>query len=308
MARWLKLGYFKEVRSDPSYWHTVDWVSDSPGRVSPRWKTRSRPRRAERNPVFGPRYQVGDRLVMYLTEIACCPAILEVTDAPRWDPAAVDASHAGEGDRWGVLTPVKFVAATSIDTAPGLEDLGVAAASIARKGHARLLEWQYVEAERLIGAGYSDAPDPAPEHKFVPIEVGRVDGYDVTSAETVKKATRRESRLVRDFAAYLAARSNDVWRSEIRPGPGQGVLYSDVFNKTKHQLIEAKVSADRGSLRMAIGQLADYARFVDPPPARAVLLEAKPPPDLIDLLTSQSIAVIWRVGESFTDNAGGRFI
>lgn len=59
---------------------------------------------------------------------------------------------------------------------------------------------------------------------------------------------------------------------------------------------------------MAIGQLADYARFIDPSPQLAVLLEAKPDLDLEQLLSSQNIAVIWPRGDGFHDNAGGQFV
>ncbi|MGI8660610.1 MAG: hypothetical protein ACR2LH_06190 [Thermoleophilaceae bacterium] len=58
---------------------------------------------------------------------------------------------------------------------------------------------------------------------------------------------------------------------------------------------------------MAIGQLADYGRVVPDAGRRAVLLEAKPYPDLLDLLNSQDIAVVWRTGEAFSDNAEGDF-
>ena len=59
---------------------------------------------------------------------------------------------------------------------------------------------------------------------------------------------------------------------------------------------------------MAIGQLADYLRFVRPEPALAVLLEAEPAPDLVKLLGLQGIAVIWRHGDGFKDNARGKFV
>jgi hypothetical protein len=58
---------------------------------------------------------------------------------------------------------------------------------------------------------------------------------------------------------------------------------------------------------MAIGQLADYGRFLDSTVARAVLFDAKPHPDLVALLHSQGIVTIWRTGEDFADNAKGSF-
>lgn len=59
---------------------------------------------------------------------------------------------------------------------------------------------------------------------------------------------------------------------------------------------------------VAIGQLADYGRFVTPLDGRAVLLESRPRPDLEALLTSLGINAIWREASSFVDNAGGAFV
>ena len=56
---------------------------------------------------------------------------------------------------------------------------------------------------------------------------------------------------------------------------------------------------------MAIGQLADYRRFVDGDPKLAALLPEKPRPDLPALLKSQDIAVIWPRDGGFTDTLDG---
>jgi hypothetical protein len=48
---------------------------------------------------------------------------------------------------------------------------------------------------------------------------------------------------------------------------------------------------------MAVGQLADCARLVDPPPKRAILVAEKPRDDLLRLAESENIAVVWIVGE-----------
>lgn len=59
---------------------------------------------------------------------------------------------------------------------------------------------------------------------------------------------------------------------------------------------------------MAIGQLADYSRFVEAPPALAVLLPHEPRRDLADLLAPSGIAAIWPTVDGFKDNADGGFI
>jgi hypothetical protein len=59
---------------------------------------------------------------------------------------------------------------------------------------------------------------------------------------------------------------------------------------------------------MAIGQLADYSRFIQPKPNLAVLLPIRPPSDLEDLLLSQGISCVWQNdANGFSDNANGAF-
>src|SRR5881275_2836217 len=100
MASWLKLGYFTDAQeAGPAYWLGRSWVSDGPGRSSTRWRGRRKPRRGQKYPPFGPRYNVGDRLVIYITRRGVCPAILEVVEEPEWDPGRVDdEARRGEGE------------------------------------------------------------------------------------------------------------------------------------------------------------------------------------------------------------------
>jgi hypothetical protein len=78
-------------------------------------------------------------------------------------------------------------------------------------------------------------------------------------------------------------------------------LYTDLFNITEWQLLEAKADINRKALRMAIGQLSDYKRYYNRPPSLAVLLPGRPSADCVKLLTDNRISVIWRnPGGSFT--------
>jgi hypothetical protein len=52
---------------------------------------------------------------------------------------------------------------------------------------------------------------------------------------------------------------------------------------------------------MAIGQLADYSRFEHAPPTRAVLVPERPRRDLVDLLRSTRIGLIYPTKEEFTE-------
>jgi hypothetical protein len=112
-----------------------------------------------------------------------------------------------------------------------------------------------------------------------------------------------EALLVERYAASLAP--DGLCRAKVVVETD--VMYSDLYNETRYQLVEAKASATRRSIRMAIGQLADYARFIEPPPARAVLLPVRPSQDLLALLAVVGVAAVWEEGDAFVDSAGGQF-
>jgi hypothetical protein len=310
MAYWLKLGYHRDERADPAHWRDhVSWVNDGPGRASVVWEKTPQPLTGASYPTHGPRYEIGDRLVMYLVEPQCCPAILEVSGVPVWDPDLVDEAVVGHGDRWGVVTPTEYIGAVQLDQAPSLEDIGFAAASLNQGGHRHLTSAQYAEADyRILKRSSGQSPQPPRRRDLhVPIEEGAIEGYDVLTTSEQRKAYRREAKLVDDFAKYLRARGDTVSRNKLDAEAAAGAIYSDLFNESRNQLIEAKAVVSRSAIRMAIGQLADYVRFIEPRPKRAVLLDARPDPDLLDLLSTQGIAVVWRAGSSFADDADGAF-
>jgi hypothetical protein len=311
VPHWLKIGYFNDSQeAAPDYWMKRTWVSDSPGRTSPWWETYEKPRKGQTYPLHGPQYAVGDRLVVYITEKGVCPAILEVVAEPRWDPGWVDAqSGRGEGTEWGVVTDVRGLWSLSLDEAPPVEDIGVARARVQRHGHISLDDSEYEVAERLIAGSGSFGSGVVPaSNALVPIEGGESEEYEITRPESGKRALRREARLVRDYAAFLQATGDKIARNKLLPSGSSHALYSDLYNETRGHLVEAKAGIGRGDVRMAIGQLADYGRFVPKGTDRAVLLDAKPQPDLLALLHAQGIAAIWRNGPGFADNAEGRFV
>ncbi len=312
MAYWLKLGYFTAAQEGKSdYWMGRTWVSDGPGRKSPRWNRRQAPEQGDLHPPYGPQYAIGDRLVVYVTGLGVCPAILEVEAEPRWDPGWVDEHGAeGEGDQWGVVTDVTGLWSLDIDDAPSLEEVGLTPGSVQRKGHIKLEDWQYRLAEGSIAGGEaSSVPAPAAvaSNVEVPVEQRLAEGYEIAPPSVVKRASRREALLVGDFQAHLEAQGDKVSRNRLKP-PEANSMHTDLFNQSRGQLIEAKADGSRHSIRMAIGQLADYRRFIEGVTGTAVLLGAKPHPDLLELLDLQGIATVWRSGEGFADSAAGAFV
>jgi hypothetical protein len=328
MSWWLKRVYWTNERDDARHWRDWEWLTDPPGRDSDWWEKEELPKPGETNPRHGPRYQEGDFIIVCIAgSRACpddlirrCPAIYRVVAVPRWNPDGVDAGLPNdgewgkEGDRWGVMTHVSYVHAVDSQSGPYPEAFGAELRPGSRSPHMGLDDTIGQEAKRLleqIERGSTVPPIAQPERESrvteVPIEEGDIEGYDVTSKAETKRAHRKERRLVADYVKYLGESSEIVCRHKIAAPDAAGPLYSDIFNKRRNQLIEAKADSSRGNVRMAIGQLVDYARFIDSPTDRAILLPAKPPRDLIELLKGQGISVIWREGPEFCDTAGGAF-
>jgi len=141
----------------------------------------------------------------------------------------------------------------------------------------------------------------------VPVEEQNTERAFVDPSGEIYEIERREQRLVLAYQADLEAQGYEVGRNRIRP-PGEAKpLFSDVHDRSRNNLIEAKGSGSRANIRMAIGQLADYARFLSPEPAQGVLLPDRPREDLEQLLSSCGIAAIWQTYDGFEDNAHGQF-
>jgi excinuclease UvrABC helicase subunit UvrB len=67
---------------------------------------------------------------------------------------------------------------------------------------------------------------------------------------------------------------------------------------TSHVLYELEGNASRESVRMALGQLLDYSRYIESTtfpgqPQLVVVLPARPADDLADLLAGQGIIVAY---------------
>lgn len=129
--------------------------------------------------------------------------------------------------------------------------------------------------------------------KPVPIEQHLTEGMMVYPNREPYAAERREQKLVRELEAYLLAQGRDVCRLQLRPEGEPAPLFCDLYDRTSNTLVEAKGSVARASFRMAIGQLADYARLVDPAPRKLILVPEEPRPDLLALAGSQGIGVTW---------------
>jgi hypothetical protein len=94
-----------------------------------------------------------------------------------------------------------------------------------------------------------------------------------------------------------------VGRVKLVPSGEAKPLFPDLIDRTTNRLFEAKGTVERRSIRMAVGQLLDYRRFVEPTPRLAVLLPTAPREDLRDYLQSAGVELVWREGKRFVDSA-----
>lgn len=179
----------------------------------------------------------------------------------------------------------------------------------------RLLPVGEVHRREEDASSSDDAPDGARSER-VPVDsatpaVGSAEAVPVeamgtgeypTAGSTAATGVKREAQLVDRFKAHLELKRSTCIRYKIRPAGEFRDLYTDIFDETDNVLYEAKGVATREAVRMAIGQLLDYRRYVHSDPALAVLLPTRPSEDLIDLLASQGIRCVFEGGSGgFSD-------
>jgi hypothetical protein len=139
----------------------------------------------------------------------------------------------------------------------------------------------------------------------VPIEQQWTEKVFVAPSHEEREAERKEAKLVAALEAHLKRKGHDVFRLKIVPEGEAKPIFCDLRDATANTLVEAKGSVSREAIRMAIGQLADYRRFVGNDVVPAVLVPEKPRPDLLALLASQGVEAIWQTGNRFEDTRGG---
>jgi hypothetical protein len=142
----------------------------------------------------------------------------------------------------------------------------------------------------------------------VPVEQQHTERAVVEPSREPYEAERREQKLVHQLQQHLERLDRTVCRLRIVP-PGEAKpLFTDLYDDATGTLIEAKGTVERGAIRMAIGQLADYRRFVDNARYCAVLLPSRPRQDLLALLRAEAIHAIWPEGRRFVDTADGTLV
>ncbi|MER8100738.1 restriction endonuclease [Kitasatospora sp. NPDC094016] len=151
------------------------------------------------------------------------------------------------------------------------------------------------EPRTKLGHLLETAPRPI---QNIPVEQQLTEKTFVDPNREPYEAERRESKLVLGFSDYLRSKGHQVTRQQIFPKGETRPLYTDLYDEQLNLLVEAKGSVTRENVRMAIGQLADYSRFVKGV-TRAILLPSKPRADLLDLALSQGCEIIWPEGKTY---------
>lgn len=118
----------------------------------------------------------------------------------------------------------------------------------------------------------------------------------VVSSVGEREAIRHEAALLARYVEWLGNDLDRCVRNEITI-PGEPRLYTDLFDRATRELVEVKGDVSRDHVRMALGQIVDYARFVNHE-RLAALFPRKPSTDLITLLASQSISCIYETAQS----------
>jgi hypothetical protein len=142
----------------------------------------------------------------------------------------------------------------------------------------------------------------------VPIERQWTEKVFIAPSHEEREAERNEQKLVSALEAHLKTKGHDVFRLKILPEGEAKPIFCDLRDATANSLVGAKGSVTREAIRMAIGQLADYRRFVGEDTTAAVLVPERPRTDLLALLESQGIAAVWPTRAGFQDTADGLLI
>jgi hypothetical protein len=128
--------------------------------------------------------------------------------------------------------------------------------------------------------------------------------YKVQRREAATVAKRMEAKLVLAYQRWLERKARVLYVARY------GRLNCDVYEKNRNNLIEAKQSAKREFIRMAAGQLLDYAyagRKQLGKPNMAILLPKRPDEQGLGWLKAVDVHLVWREGGTFQDNCNGLF-
>lgn len=135
------------------------------------------------------------------------------------------------------------------------------------------------------------AAPPARELLVRGVAAEQTNAVIVHRAETAAtKITRSERQIEDRLRNALHVES----RLSIRPAGSVSSLYTDVWDPDERELYEVKSSSSRQNVRMAVGQLLDYSRYIDGPEIKCVVvIPHDPGKDLQDFILELNMDLIY---------------
>ena len=166
---------------------------------------------------------------------------------------------------------------------------------------------QLVEIHDPVNFEPTKDSNPEKEKEITSKLVDHTDGVVSASSNVRSKkeivTEQKEMELVKRYKKHLKQNNIGTFsKNQIRINLSDEstVLETDGWIHETKTLIEAKASSKRSDIRMAIGQLLDYKRHHNPQPENlAILLPAQPRQDLVDLIFSQNIEIIFENDSKF---------
>jgi len=109
---------------------------------------------------------------------------------------------------------------------------------------------------------------------------------------------RQERKMALNYASYLKELGRSVVRHRVILPDDPVPLLTRLYTTTTDTLTETRCDATREAVRSAIGQLLDLKRIFTTAKLE-LLLPVTPRPDLMELLHSQGITVVWPEDRSY---------
>lgn len=135
--------------------------------------------------------------------------------------------------------------------------------------------------------------------RVVPVEASNTERAFVSPDREPYEAERREAALVDSYREHLESLGHTVRRLLVIPPGESRPLYSDLWDETARELVEAKGTVNRDNVRQAVGQLLDYGRFAEAK-THVVLVPSRPRPDLLAYLAAVGVTVVYPGGDTWT--------
>jgi hypothetical protein len=145
---------------------------------------------------------------------------------------------------------------------------------------------------------------PAPGVQLSALPKDKQLEYQTRTRGAVRQARKKEAELVARYRDWIGRQDRKLQIFKTHE------IQCDAYEEARKNLIEAKCSARRQYVRMAVGQLLDYAfqaRNQLGTCHNAILVPSKPDDSLLTWLNSIGISAIWEERSAFLDNANGRF-